>query len=96
MDVASLLPPEVAGAAKAIGLICADGSLNPGWFADPLSGLQGMLTNATQRSALLDLLDGVASAEPVTGAPQGEQWHPLLGPQQAGNVYLTVKNAQLA
>src|SRR5579859_2228376 len=93
MDVASLLGPVLADIGKAAGLIDASGELAGSWFEDPLSELESVFTNATQRAAALDLLDQIVPPATVQGAPTNQKWHPLLGTQTSGNVYLTVDDS---
>ncbi len=83
---------EVLAAAKAIGLVNDRGVLSPEWFDKPLAGLESLLTSAAQRKALLDLLDQLFTPEKPLGVPSNEKWHPLLGSQPRGNLYLTVAN----
>ena len=93
MNVSNLLSPEVLDIAKAVGLVSASGEINDSWFNNPLDNLRSVLTNSTQRAALLDLLDIVLPPQAVAGVPSGEKWHPLLGTQPAGNLYLTLSLA---
>jgi len=93
MDVASLLGPVLGDVAQAAGLVTAAGDLDPSWFGAPLGRLESILTDATQRAAVLDLLDQIAPPAEVPGAPQNQRWHPLLGPQPSGNLYLTVDDS---
>jgi len=93
MNVSNLLSPEVLDIAKAAGLVSASGEINDSWFNNPLDNLRSVLTNSTQRAALLDLLDIVLPPQAIVGVPSGEKWHPLLGMQPAGNLYLTVSLA---
>ena len=92
MDVSGLLGPVLTDVATAAGLV-TDGSLNASWFDSPLKDLENILTDASQRAAVLDLLDQIAPPAAVPGAPQNQKWHPLLGSQPAGNVYLTVDDS---
>ena len=68
----------------------SDNGLDSGWFNAPLEGLSGIVKNEQQRTALFDLLDRVVPPEPVPGSSETNRWHPLLGTQPKGNVYLTV------
>lgn len=86
------LNPELLDIAKAIGLLDAAGNLDPDWFAGPTSKLETMLSDQTQRAALLDMLDQLVPPAPIAGLPEGEKWHPLIGDHPRGNVYLTVKS----
>jgi hypothetical protein len=92
---ASQLESEVLDVGKSIGLISDDGSVDTSWFQDPLSRLESILTNSpnhSQRDALLDTLDALLPPEQLDGLAATEKWHPLLGQQTLGNVYLTVNN----
>ena len=93
MNVGNLLGPELLDIAQAVGLVSGTGDLDPSWFGDPLQRLESVLTNATQRAAVLDLLDQILPPQVVAGAPQDEKWHPLLGTQPDGNVFLTVNDS---
>ncbi len=84
---------ELLDAAKAIGLMRPDGSIDSSWFEQPLQRVGRVFGDETQRQALFDLLDAVLP--PASGvAPTGQRWYPLLaaatGPQQS-NAYLTVE-----
>ena len=57
----------------------SDGNLSPAWFNNPLGALEGVLTNADQREALLDLFDQLFEPATPAGALRNEKWHPLLG-----------------
>lgn len=85
------LSPELTDAAKALGLFNAQGDFDSTWFEHAFERLQRILSNPTQRDALLSLLDKLAPPEAITGLPAGEKWHPLLGTQARGNAYVTVK-----
>jgi hypothetical protein len=81
--------PELALAlARAIGLMDADGNLQPGWFGAPLEAIFGLLTAPEQRDALADALQAVAPAEAIAGVAADEAWHPLVRVAR-GAVYLT-------
>ena len=84
---------ELQDAGRAIGLLGADGGLDSSWFSDAGSRLETILTRDQQRSGVLDLLDQIAPPASIPGLPAGEKWHPLLGPQPHGNLYLTVNNS---
>src|SRR5690242_9891364 len=84
--------PTIEDAARTIGLFGSDGNLSKDWFTNPLVPLGNILTNPTQRTALLDLLDQLWPPENPPGTPANEKWHPLLGSQERGNLYLTVAN----
>jgi len=83
--------PELIDAAKALGLFNAQGDFDSTWFEHAFDRLQRILSNPTQRDALLSLLDRVAPPATISGLPAGEKWHPLLGTQTRGNAYVTVK-----
>jgi len=78
--------------AKIIGLADDQGFPSPNWLNDPFTPLGRILSNDQQRQALLDLLDQLWPSQNPTGVGANEKWHPLLGPQSAGNLYLTVAN----
>ena len=87
------LSPEVLTAGKAIGILSDGGLPLASWFDEPLAALQNIFTSPTQKTALLNLFDQLfppQSSGPPT--PANEKWHPLLGIQPAGNLYLTVAN----
>src|SRR5262249_60028630 len=91
------LGPEVLSAGKAIGILNDDGLPLPSWFDQPLAALQSIFTSPTQRAALLNLLDQLFPPQPLgPQTPANEKWHPLLGNQPAGNLYLTVANETAA
>jgi len=85
------LSPELTDAAKALGLFNAQGDFDSTWFEHAFERLQRILSNPTQRDALLSLLDKLAPPAPMAGLPPGEKWHPLLGTQPRGNAYVTVR-----
>ncbi|HEX5354827.1 MAG TPA: DUF6603 domain-containing protein [Aquabacterium sp.] len=85
------LSPELIDAAKALGLFNAQGDFDSTWFEHAFDRLQRILSNPTQRDALLSLLDRVVPPAAISGLPAGEKWHPLLGTQTRGNAYVTVK-----
>ena len=85
------LGPEISAAATAIGLLDG-GELSAAWFENPLKALESILSSPAQRSGLLDLLDRLFPAESLAGTPANEKWHPLLGAQPNGNLYLTTAN----
>jgi hypothetical protein len=90
------LDPIVENAGRSIGLLGSDGSLSSAWFQNPLEELKGVLTDPGQRTALLSLIDRLWKPEPIPGAPATEKWHPLLGNQPSGNLYLTVDEGPVA
>ena len=93
MNLKGVLTAPLLEAVQAIGLVSASGEPDATWFNHPLHHIASMLTDNNQRSALFSLFDGVLPAQPVTGAPAGSKWHPLLGAQTAGNLYLTIDDA---
>jgi hypothetical protein len=82
----------VETAAKIIGLSDDQGFPSPNWISDPFKPLTQILSNDQQRQALQDLLDQLWPPQNPTGVADNEKWHPILGPQTAGNLYLTVAN----
>src|SRR5262249_53311223 len=59
----------------------------------PLAAFERIFSSPAQKGALLSLLDQLFPPQP-SGPPTAanEKWHPLLGDQAAGNLYLTVAN----
>src|SRR5271169_603535 len=92
MDVAGIIQQPLLDIAQAIGLVSISQELDPAWFENPLQHIETILTDGGQRAALFDLLDQVLPPTPVSGASTGAKWHPLLGTQPQGNVYLTIDN----
>ena len=88
------LASELTDLGKAIGLIQDNGDLNAAWFSSPngpLDHLASML-QSPQREALLRLFSALLPPVSLGGLPDNESWHPLLGDQPRGNVYITVKD----
>lgn len=90
MSAVPELTDELADLGKAIGLLNAAGGLDGSWFNTPVDKLRTMLSDSDQREALLGLLDALLPPNAPAGVPVNEKWHPLLGSQPRGNVYLTV------
>ena len=86
------LAGELSDLGQAIGLI-SNGGIDGSWFADPQGSLAKILSNPPQRQALMSLLDALLPPVTIPGIPAGEKWHPLLGNQTRGNVYLTVNDS---
>jgi hypothetical protein len=86
------LSEELRDLGQALGLLDGSGGFDPGWLNDPLSELESILSNADQREAFLRFLDVVVPPAAISGLPAGEKWHPLLGNQPNGNLYLTVQD----
>jgi hypothetical protein len=84
------LAGELGDLGKAIGLIDSSGNVDAGWFSDPLGKAAGILSSP-QRDAFLRLLDALLPPVSADGIPSDESWHPVLGDQTLGNLYLTVK-----
>jgi large repetitive protein len=84
------LGQELLDLGEAVGLFDGSGNLQPGWFGDPLTNLETILSTSSQRDAFMRLLDALLQPAQVQGAPADEKWHPLLSDQPRGNVYLTV------
>jgi len=82
----------VETAAKVIGLEQGGDFPSTNWLHDPFTPLTKILSNSEQRQALLDLLDQLWPPQNPAGVPANEKWHPILGPQTSGNLYLTVAN----
>ena len=93
MDVPGIIQQPLLDITQAIGLVSSSEELDPAWFENPLQQIESILTDSSQRAALFDLLDQVLPSAPIPGASTGAKWHPLLGNQPQGNVYLTVDNA---
>lgn len=87
------LPSEVEFSGKAIGLLNDAGNLDAGWFEEPVDRLESILSDPEQRAALLALLDAILPPENLGGLRPGEKWHPLLGLNPRGNVYLVVRTS---
>ena len=83
---------ELRDLGQALGILDTGGDFDPGWLNDPLSELESILSNAGQREAFLRFLDVVVPPAAISGLPAGEKWHPLLGNQPNGNLYLTVQD----
>jgi hypothetical protein len=86
------LSDELRDLGQALGLLDGNGDFDPAWLNDPLGELASILSNADQREAFLRFLDIVAPPAVISGLPAGETWHPLLGNQPNGNLYLTVQD----
>lgn len=93
MISANELGPELLDLGRLLGLIDEGGGLNSAWFESPLTRLESIVSDATQRAALLRLLDALLPPASLPGVPDDEKWHPLLGDRPGGNLYLTVKSA---
>jgi hypothetical protein len=52
-----------------------------------------VLADPRQRAGFLALLDSPLPPDGVSGLAAGERWHPVLGRQPGGNVYLVVRSA---
>ena len=87
------LSPELLDAAKAIGLLDANGNFDSAWFEHAFDRAQTILSNPQQRAALLSMFDRLAPPRNPPGTPANEKWHPLLGEQPRGNAYITVRNS---
>ncbi len=83
---------ELTELAKAIGLLDASGDIEVTWFSEPLTRLGAAVTTDSQRQALTRFFDLSLPATPEPGRPANEKWHPLLGAQPNGNLYLTLKD----
>src|SRR5207244_492133 len=65
---------ELAALATAIGLLDASGELDPGWFAEPLTRLEGAVRTPEQRAALIRFFDLALPPVPEPGRPAAEKW----------------------
>ncbi len=82
--------PELAVLGEAIGLLDASGNLDPDWFGQPLTRLAQAVATPQQRDALVRFVNLALPPVPEPGRPAGETWHPLLGTQDRGDLYLTL------
>lgn len=89
MTVSLGLSGELSELGQAIGLVDSAGNFDASWFSEPIMRLAETLKAPAQRSALLRFLDAILPPENEPGRPAGEKWHPLLGQQSNGNLYLT-------
>src|SRR5580704_15639428 len=87
---ASSLQSELLDAGQALGLIDGSGNLDPDWFNSPVRYLESILTDDTQRAALVKALEGLLPSDAGAPATGSEHWHPLLGGGRTANVYLVV------
>ncbi|QGN31643.1 alpha/beta hydrolase [Microlunatus sp. Gsoil 973] len=78
--------PNTTSLLTAIGVTDDNGQLVGSWFDDPLAAIRRILSNPTQRAALLRLLDELLPPDPDLPA-----WYPLLD-TDVGNLYLTVED----
>ena len=70
---------ELLDLAKAIGLVKADGTLDPAWFGDPASHTGQLLRSPVQREAFLRGLDALLGQEgDVELDEQGRSWVPVV------------------
>src|SRR5262245_31124230 len=92
MTVSLGAPDELTELATAIGLLGASGDIEPTWFSEPLTRLGAALTNESQRQAVTRFFDLALPPTPEPGRPANEKWHPLLGAQTNGNLYLTLRD----
>ncbi len=84
--------PELAALGQAIGLLDASGGIDTSWFAQPLTRLAQAVAVPQQRDALVRFANLALPPVPEPGRPAGETWHPLLGAQERGNLYLTLND----
>jgi hypothetical protein len=82
--------PELAALGEAIGLLDASSNLDPDWFSQPLTRLAQAVATPQQRDALVRFVNLALPPVPEPGRPARETWHPLLGTQDRGNLYLTL------
>ena len=86
------LSGELRDLGQALGLLDISGGFDAGWLDDPLGSIEGVLSQPDQREAFLRFLDAIVPPASISGLPAGEKWHPLLGSQPNGNLYLTVND----
>jgi large repetitive protein len=92
MSAPAGLATELTDAGKAIGLLTDSGDLNSSWFNTPADSLGTILSNASQRAALLRMLDVILPPSTASDIPASEKWYPLLGDKPLGNFYLTAND----
>src|SRR5262245_8902569 len=85
------LSGELTDLGEALGVLDGGGNFDASWLSNPLPHLETILSDAEQRTALLRLVDTLFPPAAIAGLAPGEKWHPLLGAQPRGNVYLTVR-----
>lgn len=96
MAVSFKFSPELESLVRAIGLMAADGAVDPDWFEHPLERLRTIVSNPVQRAALLDLLDRIVPPEPGgSGSATSARLYPLLDRNGPGNIYLSVDDTTL-
>jgi hypothetical protein len=83
---------ELRDLGQAVGILDGSGGFDPDWLGNPLDAIESVLKQPDQRAAFLRFLDDVAPPASISGLPAGEKWHPLLGNQPNGNLYLTVRD----
>lgn len=86
------LSNELRDLGQALGILDDSGSFDPDWLGHPLGSIASVLQQPDQRAAFLRFLDDVVPPASISGLPAGEKWHPLLGNQPNGNLYLTVRD----
>lgn len=90
---AEFVPPDLRALGRALGFLTAAGEPALEWFSDPLSRLRNIVSHPAQRAGLRDLIRELITAAPLSETLDDQTWHPLLGNQPAGNVYLIVQGA---
>lgn len=81
MAVAFEPSPELVDLGLAVGVLTGtpeDPVLDNSFFTDPGAKLGGILADAGQRTAALNLLSRVLDGAPGPGTTEGEQWVPLV------------------
>src|SRR5271156_1687220 len=86
------LADELSDLGQAIGLI-SNGGIDDGWFGNPQAKLSTILSDAGQRQAFMSMVNALLPPAPLPRLPNGETWHPLLGDQPRGNVYITINSS---
>ena len=100
MSLSVKFSAELEAFIRALGLVSADGSVDPTWFEHPLDRLGTIVSNTIQRAALLDLLDRIlpqGQRPPTDRAPGAgsERLYPLLDATWRGNIYLAIDDDTL-
>jgi large repetitive protein len=84
------LSEEMRNLGAALGLVDGD-HVNLDWFSHAKLHLESILSDHTQREGFLNLLDQLVAPDPDASTDPDTKWHPLLGAQPHGNLYLTIR-----
>src|SRR4051812_18351432 len=90
MAVADTLPDTIATTASALGLLDAEGNLDPRFFDAPLTNVGRALTDPARRRVLLDALPVLVGEGEVEPHETGERRRYLLFEQEEGDLALSV------